>query len=177
MYEVKKIYEEMSWLETNEKLLKLAQPKYSVPYSTVVFFMGLATDSTVLLTFSLILAGGPIIPLLKDIDINHLKKANEEAYFNKASQLHKSVRRAVYWAFFFRLKNEHNPQKRKEIINSILWMKKIDTIRQADKKEVMRLWGHKRKGLARGLKYLRSHIGKMTFDEYVEKRQNILSYY
>ena len=176
MYEVSNIYKKVKALEAERFKLNLTEPKFTVPSSTFLFVCGMISNSTSLIVFSFALAGIPLVPVLNGVDKKALKKEIDETHFDKISQLHNSVKTEIYWAFR-QLKNEQDPNKRKKIMETIRWMKNIDVIRQADKKDVMLLWGHKRKGLARGLKKLRRQVGTMSKEEYIRRRENILSYY
>ena len=176
MQEIEMLYAEMKKIEFESMKLNMADPKRAIPMATLFLAFGIMTKSAPLIIASLFLGGYSSARLLSGDDIESLKIENEKAHFDKATQIHYSVRRSIRIAFDG-LKNENNPKKRAEILDTIQWMKRIDTIRQADKKEVMLLWGQKRKSLARGLKNLRRQVGTMSKEEYIRRRENILSYY
>ena len=176
MHEVKEICKEKRDLEIERLKLSLTEARYTIPTSAFLFVCGVETDSISLITLAFALAALPALPVLNRVDTNLLKKENEEARFQKASQLHHSVQRGVRNAFR-QLKNETDPKKRQEIMASIRWMKSVDVIRQSDKEEVMSLCGRKRKGLALGLKSLRKQVGTTSKEVYDRRRENILSYY
>ena len=155
---------------------KLSEPKLILPFSTILFACSIASKSHSATVLSL---GGLIYSLSKmsaDKDGGVSKATIGDRYYEMAYQMHDCVERNVRLAFN-ELRYEQSPKRRREIMNTILWMKKNDVLRNADKKALIGLTGRKRKGLAKGLKNLRQQSKHLTREEYLVSRENILSYY
>ena len=176
MSEIQQCYRQMKNLEAENMKLNIINPALIIPAATVLFLVGVSMKSTSMPVVSFGLFVGGMSQLLNIGDLEKRKDENQKLYYEKVCQMHFCVQRGIRMAFE-ELRYEESAKRRREIMDCIRWMKKNDVLRNVDKKALVGFSGHKRKGLALGLKTLRKKSREMTHEEYINARENIFSYY
>jgi hypothetical protein len=176
MEEIDKIQGDMRKIKMKNRLLSVAHPYFGLQLSTALILVGSVSKHPVALGLGLALVASSLISLDKQKEIGTRKNKNNELYFKKAVLLDTFVTHKVS-EIMETLKYEENPRVRQNMLQAVRTLKKQNVIRQEDKKALTGLTGKKRKGLALGLKSLRKDARNLTLDAYLERRENILSYF